>query len=441
MSARRQRALQRARVGKVSVYPHHGAWWVYYREGGRPVRKKVADDRDQAVQVAAQVNAHLANGSPSLLAFEPLNVAELRERFLDYHESVLRSSLATVARYRAATAHLERFAGLQPRSLRAHDVRPDQFAAYLRVVEVAPNGHPNTARRRLRDKGVRFVLETCRAMYAFAGRRRHLPPYAGNPFSVLPLDRLKAIDPKPIFVFDKVTELAFLKACDPWAFPVHFTLAKTGVRVGELTHLLVEDLDLAGGWLFVRNKPDLGWRVKTGAERAVPLLPEVVTTLKRVIGGRPAGPVFLRPKFATAPPPLLADGRALAALLAGRLAAAGSASSRAAAARLAATVWRDAGAVKTDAVRTSLIRVASLAGLVGATCPKSWRHTFATLMQDANVDPLVRQRVLGHRPTLGAGLGMTAAYTHTRPETQRQQVEAALRLWPTSLALAEGGAA
>jgi hypothetical protein len=33
----------------------------------------------------------------------------------------------------------------------------------------------------------------------------------------------------------------------------------------------------------------------------------------------------------------------------------------------------------------------------------------------------------------------TAAHTHTWPETQRRQVEAALRLWPESLALAEGG--
>jgi hypothetical protein len=32
-----------------------------------------------------------------------------------------------------------------------------------------------------------------------------------------------------------------------------------------------------------------------------------------------------------------------------------------------------------------------------------------------------------HRPTNGTGLGMTAKYTHTRPETLRQQVEQALR--------------
>jgi hypothetical protein len=37
----------------------------------------------------------------------------------------------------------------------AHEVQPNAFAAYLRGVQVAPNGHPNAARRRLRDNGVR----------------------------------------------------------------------------------------------------------------------------------------------------------------------------------------------------------------------------------------------------------------------------------------------
>ena len=49
------------------------------------------------------------------------------------------------------------------------------------------------------------------------------------------------------------------------------------------------------------------------------------------------------------------------------------------------------------------------------------------------IDPLIRQQTLGHRPTTSNGLGMTGTYTHTRPETQRQQIEQALRHWPESL--------
>jgi integrase len=64
------------------------------------------------------------------------------------------------------------------------------------------------------------------------------------------------------------------------------------------------------------------------------------------------------------------------------------------------------------------------------------RVQMVPLLQDANVDPLIRQQVMGHRPTSGSGLGMIANYTHTRPETMRRQVEDALQRWPESLRLA-----
>src|SRR5262245_9911722 len=167
MSRRKRASSQRFRVGKISGYLHHGAWWLYYRDGGKPVRRKVAQTRGQAEQVAAQVNGQLSSGAPTLLAFCPTSVRDLRQQFLAYHEHVLKSSIGTLRRYCAATKHLEDFAAQQPRQPQAHEIRPDAFAAYLRQIEVAPNGHPNTARRRLRDKGVQFILETCRAMYNF----------------------------------------------------------------------------------------------------------------------------------------------------------------------------------------------------------------------------------------------------------------------------------
>jgi integrase len=436
MPRKKGKPSPRFRVGKVTVYEHHGAWWVYYRDAGQNHRRKVAEDRSQAETVAAQVNAQLAQQEPTLLTFSPIGVAELRRQFLDYHEKVLHSSIGTVRRYRAATQHLEDFAARQSGALQAHQVKPEAFAAYLRTIEVAPNGHDNAAKRKLRMKGVQFILETCRSLYNYALKRRHLPPYVGNPFSELPLDRMKIEDAKTIFVFDAATELAFLRRCGDWAFPVHFTLAKTGLRVGELVHLLIEDLDLEGGWLHVRNKTELGWRIKTGQERVVPLLPEVVAVLRRVIGKRTAGPVFLRERLARKRPALVGDRRALELALRERRAATENVLTRGEEARLARKVWWDAGAIKPDVVRTSFVRITGEIGRPDSTCPKSWRHTFATLLQDGNVDPLIRQQVMGHRPTVSSGLGMTAKYTHTRPETLRAQVEAALRQWPEVLRFA-----
>jgi integrase len=439
VASRKRSPSPRFRVGKVSAYRHHGAWWLYYREHGRPVRTKVASRQDDAERIAAQVNAQVASASPTLLSFEPIGVPDLRRQFLDYHEHVLNSSLGTVNRYRTATRHLENFVAQLPKQPRLHEVRPDAFAAYLRTLEVAPNGHAHSAKRRLRDKGIRYILETCRSMYNFALKRRHLPPYAGNPFSELPLDRFRIEDAKPIFVFTAATELAFFRAASAWAFPIHFTLAKTGLRIGELTHLLIEDLDLAGGWLYVRNKTELGWRVKTGQERVVPLLPEVVAVLRVVIGARNAGPVFLREKLNDRAPELVGTKDELVRALHNRVAARrgeGGALGRTDIHRIARKVWSDAGAVKSDGVRLTFVRVMESLARPEATCPKSWRHSFATLLQDANVDPLIRQQVMGHRPTASSGLGMTGNYTHTRPETLREQVEQALRRWPASLRFA-----
>jgi integrase len=280
-------------------------------------------------------------------------------------------------------------------------------------------------------------------MYAAAARMRHLPPYAPNPFADLRIDRMRIEDAKPVVVFDAAAELAFLGAADDWAFPLHLTLAKTGLRPGELVHLLIEDLDLEGGWLRVRGKPELGWRVKTGRDRDVPLAEVLVAVLRHVIAGRSCGPVFLKPVFRKERRPLVAFNRVgLAALMRRRLdeeaRVIGATPSRVVAARVARGVWRDAGAVDTDRIRSSFARIASGIGRPDATCPKSWRHGFATLLQDANVDPLIRQLVLGHQPAdPGSGaLGMTSVYTHARPETIRREILRALALWPESLRLA-----
>ena len=430
--------------GARPIFLHHGSWYVYYWDGARQVRRRIGPDASEASQVAAPLNAELSRGSQTLRPFDPITVAELRQRFLDHHESVLHSSLATVSRYRTATAYAERFAGQQPNELQAHELESDGLIRWLRTLHVAPNGHSNSRKRSLQEKGIRFILETCRGMYRYAAKRRHLPPYFENPFSELAAAKVHADDAAPVFIFDAATEARFLGAADRWSFPIHFTLSKTGLRPGELAHLLIEELDLDQGWLQVRGKPELRWRVKTRRERAVPLVQEVVDVLRHVIGGREAGPVFQRPRFQqdSASPAANHNREALAHILHERIAAAetqwGRRPTRDEDARIARTVWRDAGAIRSDDIRTSFIRIAKSVGLQNVTCPKSWRHSFATLLQDANVDPLIRQITLGHAPSAqgNGGLGMTAVYTHTRAETQEREIERAVRLWPQALQIA-----
>jgi integrase len=444
VKAKRRRRPRRKRIGKVSYYLHHGAWWLYYLDGERQVRRRIGPDEQAAEQLAAQLNAQVTTTAPTMFSFSPLAVPELCQQFLDHHEHVLRSSVATIRRYRSALKHLEDFAARSRGLTQAHDIDPDRVVRYLRSIDVTPNGHKNAARRKLRDKGVLFILEVCRNLYAYAGKKRHLPPYTENPFTALAGSRFRIEDAKRIFVFDARTELAFLKAAGTWDFPVFFTLAKTGIRSGELIHLLIEDLDLDGGWMHIRDKPDLGWRIKTRRERSIPLVPELVAVLRHVIGARVAGPAFVRERFGTDLAPLAGASRQrMAQVLARRIDQTQRQPDRTldreAKAGIAHSIWRDAGAVKADRIRLLFIRVAKTAGLGELTCPKSFRHSFATLLQDANVDPLIRQITLGHASsgTAGDALGMTSIYTHTRPETQRHEILRALRLWPESLKLAE----
>lgn len=441
----RRRKPRRRRIGRVSIYLHHGRWWAYYREHGRPVRKAVADNEAAAETIAAQLNLELTATVPTLFSFRPISVAELQRTFIDYHEHVARSSLATVNRYRTATRHLVEF-GERPggRPFAAHEIDVEAFVRHLRSLRVAPNGHRNSRLRPLRDNGVRYILETCRSMYAYAVKRRHLPPYTDNPFAGIGGKRSRVEDAKPVFVFDEESELRFLTAADHWTFAVHFLLAKTGLRVGELVRLLVEDIDFEGGWLHVRNRPELNARTKTRRERAVPLIAEIIRVLRALVGHRQAGLVILRQTIDPKHLPLAqADSGQLAEIARRRIADLEAAEhanlDRRAVIRVQQQLWREAGATSADRIRNSIIRIGTTVGYDGLSCPKSWRHTFATLLQDANVDPLIRQQTLGHAPPTafgGTALGMTAAYTHTRPETQRREIERALRLWPRSLALA-----
>ncbi len=90
------------RIGSVSVYKHRSPWWLYYRENGAVRRRRASQDLEEARVMAAEVNAQLAGNRSTLFSFQPTRVDELTHCWLDYHEHVRRSSVATCQRYRTA---------------------------------------------------------------------------------------------------------------------------------------------------------------------------------------------------------------------------------------------------------------------------------------------------------------------------------------------------
>lgn len=219
----------RRRIGRVSVYRRGQQYWIYYRQG-RQIRQPVGTRRGEALALASKINAQLADGAPTALAFRSVDLTNLISRWLDHHEHVRRSSLATVQRYRTAVGHLADFVSTQRTTLRADRFSSDmaeEFVRYLRTTKVSPNGHPNTNRRVMRDKGVIFILGTCRALFNFAREQRYLPAYASNPFSGMRIERMPIEDAKPIHPLTPDQELAFFRACDEWQFNVFLVLAFT----------------------------------------------------------------------------------------------------------------------------------------------------------------------------------------------------------------------
>jgi len=251
------------RVGKVAAYLRGEVWYLNYTEHGQRRRPRVGTDRNAARQLAAQINAQLETGESTVLSFEPISIAELQSRWLEHYDSVLRTSVNTISRYRAATNHLIRFVKSSPVGRTTAQFRvghAEEFVRHIRTIRVSPNGHPNARLRPLLDKGVLYILFVCRTMFNYATKRRHLPPYAENPFGALEFDRMPIENAKPIVLFTPDQERAFLEACDDWQFPIFLTLMLTGLRPGELTHLLLpDDLDLEDRLLRIQNKPGLGW--------------------------------------------------------------------------------------------------------------------------------------------------------------------------------------
>ena len=379
------------------------------------------------------MNGQLACGLRSSFGYTKIPIADLVPKWLEFHEIIQRSSLATVSRYRTALKHLLRFvAGRSPALTidRLSNGVAEEFVKYLRTVPVAPNGSPGATKRLMKDKGVLFVLQSCRALVNFAARRRHMPPYATNPFTDMRIERMRIEDAKTISVLSQELEAEFLAECPAWEFRVFFALSFTGMRPGELRHMLVGDVDLELRTAFIRNHPELGWHTKTRAERRIFLFDELLEAFRAAIAGRAHGPVFLARRFAddAAGPPLAGmDARALAAERRRRadeaVAASPDESRRRVEARVAKELWRDMGAIRTNDIRKRFIRIAKKIGHPELTSPYIFRHGMATAMQEADVDPFVRKEIIGH-----TSLEMTGRYTHTASVTLARGMKQAAEL-------------
>ena len=416
------------RIGKVSLYKRGKTYSVYYRENNRSIRQPVDGNLTVARATASKINAQLEEGQRSLFSFQRVTPKRFVEEFLAYTRDVQQLAWRTVERYRAALERFVDFAGADGNIATIDQVEAatiQDFVAWLRGRLRARNGAAGGTRAHYRASGIRFILSACRTAFNWARKRRYLPPYADSPFMGYPIEKIRDRDEdqRKRLMLDPEDLTKFLEACDEWQRPIFEVLVTYGLRIGELTHVLVDDMDFEKGVLHIRSKPELSWYVKTSRDRTLPILEGIDATLRRLIGERKAGFVFLDRPFATGERNATVRAKSPAALKEYferelDVARDGGPSEDKALARHMENVARMLGKISEKRVRQEFIALTKAIGRDDLTRVHSLRHVFSTRAQEAGTNPLLVQQILGH-----STLEMTNTYTHLGIEAQRQALE------------------
>jgi integrase len=415
------------RIGPVTVYKRGNTYYLYYRQDGLTQRQKVDGNLAVARATAHKVGEALAQDRPSPLAFARTSPSAFVSAYLDAVAGVQKLALRTQDRYKAA---LDRFldfcASVEVKAIDAIDLaRVEDFVKWLRGQRRARNGSPNGSRDYYRVGGIKFILSTCRTAFNWASRRRMLPPYAENPFGAFGIDDLKdpAEERTAGKVFTPEQERAFFAACGPWQRLVFGVLAVYGLRVAELTHLLVEDVDLAADTFKVRSKPWMLWNVKTGRDRELPLTADTRPLFAEAIGDRKAGFVFLNVGVgngAKAVPTIASPAafRERVERVLKDLAAADPAAGERERKRAVVAFCRSAGQIPEKTVRLEFLKLTERIGCPEFTRVHDLRHLFASRAQAAGGNPILVQDMLGHTT-----LDMTRRYTHIEIDSKRRLLD------------------
>jgi integrase len=422
------RDLKIERIGPVTIYKRGSSYYLYYREASKTERRRVDGNLAVARATAAKVAAALGEKKPSPLGFERTTPRQMVDGYLDYVANVQKLAWRTEDRYRAALDRFLDFCG--DAGMIAIDVLDDQtiedFVRWLRGQTRTRNGAKTGKRNPYRVGGVKFILSTCRTAMNWAARRRMLPPYAENAFSRFSIDQLRdpSSEDEGQRVFTPEQEQAFFAACTEWQQGIFMTLATYGMRAGELTHLLIENVDLDRGTIQICSKPELFWRVKTARRRQLPLTAEMKKRFERLIGDRKAGFVFLNQQCFTGKTKHATRFESDAALrrhlerIAADYAAENPNATERDKRRVVASFCRKLGQIKVKGIQSEFCKLTRQIGCPEFTRVHDLRHLFSSRAQEEGANPLLVQDILGH-----ANLNMTKRYTHLGMDAKRDAIE------------------
>jgi len=423
-SAGHVRDVKIDRVGPVTIYLRGDTYYLYYSENGQRKRPRIDGNLAVAKATAADVAKALAEERASPLTFQRTSPEDLVASYLIYVEEVQRRAWRTRQRYRAA---LERFLDFtRDHAIDAIDrisvADVENLVRWLRGQTRCRNGAKTGKKEAYKVGGIKFVLSTCRTAFNWAGRNRRLPPYPENPFTQFPTDVLSEGDQETSEreVFSPAQEKAFFASCSDWQRSLFVPLAAYGMRVGELTHLLIENVDFDEGILRIRSKPELFWKIKTRDRRDLPLTGPLADLLRKLIGQRTAGFVFVNEPFFTKrnqPAHTFANDHRFRQRL--QRVVDEMPDAKEVEQRRAITVFcRAMGQIPLKRPRMEVMKLTEEIGCPEFTRAHDLRHLFSTRSQDSGSNPLLIQQITGHRSA-----EMLAHYTHFDIAAGRAAVE------------------
>ena len=420
------RYIRMTRLGKVTIYRRGHNYWLYFRDSGKTIRKRIDGNLATAKATASHVNVYLEQRRPSPFDFASRPIGKVTEEFLDHCRLGRGLRVRTLRRYEAALGHFKEFIETKPHIRNVDQVRADtvdEFVRYLSQKQRVRSGERNGPKGNYTRSGIAFVLSTCRTLFNYARKRRLLSPYEENPFSSFPIDKLRTREPSQVELLASEQVKEFFQACDAWQFPLFFILSLYGLRVGELSHLLISDVNLAKEQFTIQSKPFLLWYVKSNRQRVLPIIPAVRPLFESQIGDRGEGFVFLSRVHGdgrrTVPPFLnRTELEAYVAEHMSSLKAGNSIEADKKQFNFVRRIMHQLGKAREDRVREEFIQVTSKIRRPEVTTVHSLRHLFATLAEENGLNPLTVQTILGH-----SRLEMTRHYTHTGLEAKKAALE------------------
>lgn len=304
----------------------------------------------------------------------------LSQEYID--NAKLRTSPNTVKRYKGILNTFLTFVQMFHPALRyASQIKPDTIESYqrhrLESVELKQRtevNNPCSRTRKLLPKPqtVNYEVGALRSVLSWAKEREFIssvPTKTVKPLRVQPKKEVRILSPDECKHFLS-TARKMSKSDERMKIYVHaFTfLLNTGLRSGELCNLTWDDVDLETGLIKIRPKE--GWTPKSYS-REFFLNKTCLDVLHKL--GPKEGYVFRN--------------------LSG-------------------------GHLDNDDLRTTLIRVARVAGFHNFTRVHDLRHTFNSIMQMNGVDPATMGRILGHKD-----IETTMIYTHQTQQHLKKSIE------------------